>query len=69
MAEKAKWGATVRQRSTDAEGTMHLVVELTDAGVVAATIRAEITADRVLRLEYDPADTAHRLTGFYAWEV
>lgn len=66
---KAAWTLTVRQRSTDEDGTMHLVADLSDAGQQAAELHVAITAERVLTLLYDPVDDKQKLTGFYAWEA
>lgn len=49
---RANWNLTVRRRSTDEDGTMHLEAELTDAGKKAGELVATVTAAGVLVVEW-----------------
>jgi len=53
--------------SKDAAGTLTATVPLKDAGILAATLKFTITADRALRIDVTNEPGAAGLTDFQAW--
>lgn len=63
---RAAWSMTVRKRSVDETGTVHLVADLLDGGVAAMTLDLTVDAARNVRLMVR-GEPGARLGGFQAW--
>lgn len=56
----------VRQRSVEADGTVRIVADLLDAGVLAMVLDVRVDRDRKVRL-FVHGEPGAQLGGFEAW--
>lgn len=67
LKQKAKWTSGNSSSVVDVDGTLASSIPIKDNGILVATLKFALTADRALRVEVISEPGAAGLSAFEAW--